>query len=807
MEYDSQEVTLKVSSRPLRCIYLVRDREEVLDAVALYTHMWGGAANAILPIPVDYSEVEDFQQRLELINPDYIFIPTDKLPNHIVSILNQLPTSIKKISRNYVQNYIDNNDNNFLYLGNGRLSQMSKILLKIHSNPINSGESNIRIVEQRNANNFELALQFGIISNKYKDFLVQYLGATAYKNPDCISHLIKLNLVISKYLNPVSLTMLKTKRNWNGLIPYHTVTGDEETLCLFLDDGQDIGITTVFWNCRWIFPQNKIFLPKKEFLENLEENITLITEFMPHLRAIFVTTPIERENAVSLQKSLDSMFTKKMNKKILVKVIYKDFKFDWLPGNLSSKTTSFTRIIASNGCVRFEPLIPEGHENTDFKFAYDAEVRFKSGRRFFYPYSLAGSRLLTNELWRIEYAENNKDNLAHIWLQKDLLVRSTSKGITGTALPGKESCFYIHPDHLVIIHQLKDMGFKIKLNKHTLYAQGLVKRLNGIEKVVELISDGGTDIISALSSNKENHGIDRGKILSFLIKERDMSQEEAKRIIENKLKSLLSSNLIYRGYILQCPNCNLKNWLHLRELQEFVECKGCAESFQIPIGESSQKDGLTFSYKLNELAHQLIDNGGLAVLTTASSLMRVLYPTTGFLLFGGDICEINSKTNFAEIDLFYLTEEGLIISECKSIFGKKDQRELEEKVNRIQASLEKNINFAVRANVKVIILGISSNFSLTEIPDLSTSISDSVVTAKDRGIGLHLIYNEKFYLWGKDEISKSKRIQFTDLIVPEEFLNSEWGVGESPTEYGGSVGSKGLFDQQVLKVWENYLKD
>lgn len=39
MEYHNQEVTLKVSSRPLRCIYLVRDREEVLDAVTLYTHM------------------------------------------------------------------------------------------------------------------------------------------------------------------------------------------------------------------------------------------------------------------------------------------------------------------------------------------------------------------------------------------------------------------------------------------------------------------------------------------------------------------------------------------------------------------------------------------------------------------------------------------------------------------------------------------------------------------------------------------------------------------------------------------------
>jgi hypothetical protein len=100
----------------------------VLDAVALYTHMWGGAANAILPIPVDNSEIEDFEEMLQLINPDFIFVQRDQLPNIIIPILKKLPILIIPISKDEVQNHV--NDNNPLYLSSGKISQIRTILFK-----------------------------------------------------------------------------------------------------------------------------------------------------------------------------------------------------------------------------------------------------------------------------------------------------------------------------------------------------------------------------------------------------------------------------------------------------------------------------------------------------------------------------------------------------------------------------------------------------------------------------------------------------------------------------------------------------
>lgn len=58
MQPHEREVTLKLNSRPLRLVYLVRNREDLINAVKLYTHVWGGAANAILPLPEDELEIK-----------------------------------------------------------------------------------------------------------------------------------------------------------------------------------------------------------------------------------------------------------------------------------------------------------------------------------------------------------------------------------------------------------------------------------------------------------------------------------------------------------------------------------------------------------------------------------------------------------------------------------------------------------------------------------------------------------------------------------------------------------------------------
>ncbi|MEQ8752628.1 MAG: hypothetical protein RID09_03800 [Coleofasciculus sp. G1-WW12-02] len=333
------------------------------------------------------------------------------------------------------------------------------------------------------------------------------------------------------------------------------------TLNLFLDDGHDIGIPTSFWNYQWFVRQNKIFLPRDAFLSDLEHHASLIVELMPSIRALFVKTPLNRKDASVLFSNLKNAFAT-AGKEIYFKVSYQDFRFDWLQGSRTYEgTINFTRLVNPDSSVRFAPPVPFGHDNTNFTFGYDAEIRFVSGKKFSLPATRVASKLLTNELWRIERAENKQDDWGEAWLRDYLAVRAETKGITGTGLAGKECCFFVHPDDVVISRHLKQAGFEVKPNKHTRYVQGCIQRFGGFDKVIRLIDKQGADILSALVTHRaEQGGLYRDNIKSFLTKQRRLNQKDADQIIKQKLPLLLENGLVRRGYSLCCPTCNLTDW-------------------------------------------------------------------------------------------------------------------------------------------------------------------------------------------------------------------------------------------------------
>jgi hypothetical protein len=788
MQLHEREVTLKLNSRPLRLVYLVRNREDLINAVTLYTHVWGGAANPVLPIPENETEVDTFKLVLQWIDPDYIFVPREGISLDTAKVLDELPALRRPISNQEIQKHINGPQPDLLRLSNGTLSHIGLILPHIYPNRLD--ESGIRLIEPSGSFSFELALQAGISTQFYQDYLVQQLAAKVLPTPHTVEELIKGSLLTARLQSPIWLTMLRTTRKWDGLNRYIIETNDEHTLCLFLDDGKDIGLATAFWNCRWIFPHNKLFLPREAFLKNIESHASLIIEFMPSIRAIFVTTPIPRGDALTLCNTLKDAFAA-AGREILVKVAYRDFRFDAIPGTNSwGETLNFTRLITPDDSVRFEPPVPIGHEKTEFTFGYKAEVKFVSGRQFSMPSTQASSVLLTNDLRRIEFAESNKDNLGELWLRRDLTVRAAANGITGTALSGQECRFYIHPDDIVITRILKNAGFEVRLNDHTRYAKGFVKRFGGFERAIRLIDKQAADIISALVHHEEKQGgLYRTDIISFLVKQRGLSQKEADRVLQQKLELLLAKGLVRRGYSPHCSSCHLKEWYPLEEVREFIECRGCAENFQLPL------HGLQFTYKPNELAARLVKEGGLAVLMTVTLFDQI--PSSGFIQFGGELLHPGDKTNFAEVDLFWLTGNAFIVAECKS-YNNIDQQGLAD----IRDSLEKTVDVAILINAQVVILGIVTNsFDLSE---LFAVVADAVQEAKERGIGVHLALNGKLHLWGSVDGTEPWKVRLEELQVDNNPLEEEWNVGESPKSYSFG-GSRESYNKNVLYRWEQEL--
>ncbi|MBE9127150.1 MULTISPECIES: hypothetical protein [unclassified Coleofasciculus] len=810
MQFHEQEVTLKLNSRPLHLVYLVRNREDLINAVTLYTHVWGGAANAIFPMPENEAEVDTLKCALESINPDYVLAPapTEGIPSGVIQVLEQLPVNHHSVSTRDIEQYINErriSDYNLFRLQTGtlatgvnhaRLSHIASILQRLYPTPLT--DSIIRLIEPGSLFDFELALQTGIPSQTYQNFLREHFGATILPSPQNPTQLIKYSLLMAgtpRYKNPASLTLLEVKQLPLEVSPFQNV--DEKLFHLFLSDGEDISLASAFWNSRcFSLWHNKLFLPKEAFLSNLEHHVALILEVMPSIEILFVTTPLDEDGARALGHELKNALAA-VGRDIPVQVTYGNFRFNFLKGATSwGQPETMTRTVTSDGSIRFSPPVPLRHENTDFFFGYDAEVTFASGRKFFMPATKSGAILLSYQLERIKYAEVHQDPNEIKYLRGNSPVRAGFKGITGTALAGKECRAYIPTDEAVIERRIKDADLIVKFDEHTCYARGCIRCCGGFEETTRLIDKHGADIISALVYQ----GGEWNTILRFLGQQRRWTNQEKRELLPQKLQLLLTSKLVYReysqdGYNLKCPTCNLEDWYSRGEIGESIECQGCGDRFQPPLRE------IPGIYKPNTLLTQFVENGGLAVLMTANILYQITFNQKAFKEFGGKLFHFDERDNFAEIDLFWLIKEVFILAECKSINKIDDKEKLDEKINGIKEQLERYIKAATELDAQVVILGV-----VTDIPNLHQSllsaVADIVETAKEKCIGVHLILNWKLYLWGTEEVAELWRITLNHLKVIETHTepNQSVIVGQMPQQIRGLSGE--LFNHEVLQRWE-----
>lgn len=229
-------------------------------------------------------------------------------------------------------------------------------------------------------------------------------------------------------------------------------------------------------------------------------------------------------------------------------------------------------------------------------------------------------------------------------------------------------------------------------------------------------------------------------------------------------------------------------------MREIIECNGCADKFQFPL--ESKK--LEFFYKPNELAVRLVKDGGLAVIMTAASFNQI--NRSGFIQFGFNLIH-PSIPNGCEVDLFWLLGDALIISECKAIHNI-EPKKVKQKIEEIKEELKKDVEkVAPLLKAQVVVLGV-----ITDIPNLYEvlfpAIADIIEQAKEQNIGVHLILNWKFYLWGTDEQTQLWQLGIDQLQVAETHPEQDCFVGESPNQYSGFGYSQGFLNQDVLRRWE-----
>ncbi|MDB9450494.1 hypothetical protein [Dolichospermum circinale] len=809
------EAILKLKPRPLRLVYLVNTTTDLKNAVTLYTHLWGGFSNTIFPVPDDTDKLILLQYALQSINPDYIFLPEQDIPENVTEILDEFPSRCLKLSSERIEDIANLNDHLLglpLQTVNGsqirEFPHIIRVLNSIYKNPLS--DTNICLISDNSTFGHEIFLQFGKPSNQYQGYLSNHLNARLI-SINSIEALLKASLLTAIGILTNSLSMTEMEILHTASTGGWSIRDHEKVCNLFLYEFNDINIAAIFWNYRRLDIDyiNKFCLPKKDFLQNLEEYISILSNFFLSMQELRIYVNLLNDEAINLANQINNIFNK-FDRNIFVRVFYNNSGFDFQPGSVySSKPIVTTREISSlDKSIRFSPVVPSGHENSNYLFGYDAEIEFASGESFSAPFTQTSAVLLSNHIQQIKYSENSQYPLLKDWQQrKTQPVRPAEKGVTGLVYSNAECRIYLPESEEIIARWLKSKGLFFELNDHTRYAKGFIKRFGGFDKTRDLIMSGGAKIfrafgtsesseINKLDGNKFKHshkseqsGLKFSEIKGYLERELNLTRKDAKNIVEQNLPALLEAGLLYRGYALKCPHCGLKDWYKLEKINEFVECNGCAENFQL-----DNLDKLEFAYKPNELAARFLKTGGEAVLSTAVFLSWLA--SYRDIQLGGDISRLGKKQSFAEIDLFILVKNVLILAECKS------WRVIDEsKANDIIKHLEKVIETAVLVNAKVVVLGIVTT-SIT--CDLHSLVSDVAQNATEKGIGVHLLLNDTFYLWGQkeNEIKEQWQLNVGLLVVPKEKLlhYQVVSVGEPIRQYSWDEGDQ-LVDRNLVESW------
>ncbi|MFH0801507.1 MAG: hypothetical protein V2A78_03850 [bacterium] len=162
-------------------------------------------------------------------------------------------------------------------------------------------------------------------------------------------------------------------------------------------------------------------------------------------------------------------------------------------------------------------------------------------------------------------------------------------------------------------------------------------------------------------------------------------RRDGKLKLEDVLKYLANKGVFRVGLNFQCPNCELKFWLHLDDIKTIAECEYCGNKFNA----TSQLRDQYWAYRRSGLFgrddHQ---EGGIPVALTLQQLDATLEPELMLYTTGMNINPITAPVNTCETDLVLITQTHngrvqLAIGECKTR-GEKIAEKAEKDVENLK---------------------------------------------------------------------------------------------------------------------------
>lgn len=220
---------------------------------------------------------------------------------------------------------------------------------------------------------------------------------------------------------------------------------------------------------------------------------------------------------------------------------------------------------------------------------------------------------------------------------------------------------------------VSDYGFDVRESDKGKMATRLLSMLKSL---YELHILSGEDVVSFLKQSNplirneerktikkpdEDAAINFSRISEFLNiqKESYLTRQFAEKIVT----WMVNHGFLKLGAKITCENCFNKQWISIDQIKQRMACNACFSEIQMPMNNLHH---LEWSYLLNVLLGESIDQGFLAHLLTIHYLTyenrlsaeKITYFYPGINIF-------KNGTHIAELDLYVVSENEVIIGECR----------------------------------------------------------------------------------------------------------------------------------------------
>ena len=556
--------SFSIRYRPVRIGFLVEDGriDDLVMAAGLNTLLWGGIYNPVIPISCE--RLEFAEQLLDLFSVDVLYTISE---NEAVVAFKESHSSLRDPIYGDDSFYQDWHTRVYLNSYNIANYYWER---ELRHKP-DRGQSNCFLLRWDNGDPLHsvFALQYGFFPTEYdlrddcKRAFIEILRAKEVS----LARDALLDPEFTTKISPLALTRSELTRQ------PHLLRGDG----MYLGDENDFEDLLTFWNLRAL-GRNLLFLPRRNLdrfqqlvaahLQKLDERLSSNPTIEDRLSLYHRSAPDEEVSAIReslpIQKPLEnSRCDKIVWNGLNVKPVNFHFRWERAPVIVDRTHGGYEVNIqlpemrflteAERGLHR-EQLVAEVSPHSDFSHP---------GHVLRMPYIRKLNEFYSREIGK------------HPWE-----FRVLRNGIAGIIQTHTDRLTLYPISHSVLICKLLEFaGMKTEASQPGLLATKIIEKLDGIDGGRVFKIRGVRELIHSL---KPAHSVTHGEATKRIFSEGQFEKHEGLYIEPREAEKLTTGHVFdfllrhgfFRGGLeLSCDDCNLRNWLSLREINDEWECE------------------------------------------------------------------------------------------------------------------------------------------------------------------------------------------------------------------------------------------